>query len=112
LEAGGDDVEMDTKSVAERLEVGGVSFVTYVFHSYMQSLDTKVRDVDLGATGKELEQTEGVLATRQSDEDSIVLVDELELSQRLVKSFPKSFLERHLVIHKHQIYSTDNEEER
>ena len=94
----GDDVEGDTEKVTEGLEVGGVCFVMDISHADVQSLDGEVGDVDIGTTGKELKQAEGVLATRQADEDFIVLVDELELPQRLVESLPKSFVERHLSI--------------
>lgn len=52
-------------------------------------------DVNLGTTGEELQQTKGILATRQADEDFIVLVDELVLAQRLVESLPELFFERH-----------------
>ena len=88
-------MEGDAETVAERLEVGGVCFIMDIIHAYVQGLYGEVGDVDLGTTGKKFEQTKGVLATRQSDEDVVVLVDELELSQRLVKSFPKFLLERH-----------------
>ena len=92
FETGGNDVEGDVNVVAERLEVAGVSLVMNIIHTDMQGLDGEVGDVDLGTTGKKLKQTEGVLATRQADEDFVVLVDKLELSQRLVKSLPKSFV--------------------
>ena len=72
----------------------------------------KVGDMDFGTTGEELQQAERVLATRQTDEDFVVLVDELVLSQRLVECLPKSFLECHLLCHKYQIDGTDDEEER
>ena len=92
VKAGGDDVEGDTEAVAEQLQVGGVRFVMNIFHSDVQGLDGEAGDVDFGATGEEFQQTEGVLATRQTDEDAVVLVDKLELSQRFVKLFPKSFV--------------------
>jgi hypothetical protein len=77
----------------------------------MQGLYGEMGNMDLGAAGKELKQAKRVLSTRQTDEDAVVLVDELELTQRFVKLFPESFFDRHLVIHKHQIDSTDDEEE-
>ena len=85
-------MEGDGEAVAERLQVGGVRFVMNIFHPHMQGLDSKVGDMDLGATGEKFQQTEGVLAARQTDEDAVVLVDKLELSQRFVKLFPKSFV--------------------
>ena len=91
FETGGDDVEGDAEAVAERLEVGGVCFIMDIIHAYVQGLYGEVGDVDLGTTGKELKQAEGVLSTRQTDEDAVVLVDKLELSQCFVKLFPKSF---------------------
>ena len=63
-----------------------------ILHPHMQGLDGEVGDIDLGATGEKFQQAEGVLATRQTDEDAVVLVDKLELSQRFVKLFPKSFV--------------------
>ena len=89
---GGDDMEGDAEAIAERLQVGGVCFVMNILHPYMQGLDGKVRDMDLGTTGEKFQQAEGILATRQTDEDAVVLVDKLELSQRFVKLFPKSFV--------------------
>ena len=85
-------MEGNTETIAERLEVGGVRFVMNIFHPYMQGLYGEVGHMNLGTTCKEFEQAEGVFATRQADEDFIVLVDELELSQRFVKLFPKSFV--------------------
>ena len=88
-------MERNVEAVAERQEVGGIRFVMNILHSDVQGFDGEVGDVNLGTTGKELQQTKGVLATRQADEDTVVLVDELELSQCFVKSFPKFFFERH-----------------
>ncbi len=88
-------MERNVETVAERLEVGGVRFVMNILHSDMKGLDGEVGDMNLGTTGEEFQQTKGVLATRQADEDTVVLVDELELSQRLVKSFPKFLFEIH-----------------
>ena len=100
------------KAVAESLQVGGVCLVVYISHADMQCLDGEVGDVDFGATSKEFKQAQRVFATRQTDEDFIVLVDELELSQRFVECLPKSFVERHKrLFHKHQIDGTDNQEE-
>ena len=89
---GGDDVEWDAETVTEGLQVGGVRFVMNIIHADVERFDGEVGDVDFGAAGKEFEQAEGVLATRQADEDFIVLVDELVLSQCLVESLPKSFV--------------------
>ena len=57
LESGSDDVERNTILLAEMLEVGGVRFVTYVFHTHMQRLDGEVGHMDLGTASEELEQT-------------------------------------------------------
>ena len=73
-------MEMNAEVVAERLEVGGIRFVMNILHPNVQGFDGEVGDVNLGTTGKELQQTKGVLATRQADEDTVVLVDKLELS--------------------------------
>ena len=94
-ETGGDDVQGDVEVVTERLEVGGVRFLMNILHPNVQGFDGEVGDMNLGTTGKELQQTKGVLTTRQADEDTVVLVDELELSQCFVKSFPKFFFEIH-----------------
>ena len=61
----------------------------------MQGLDGEVGDVNFGTTGEELQQTQRVFATRQTDEDFVVLVDELVLSQRFIESLPEFFFERH-----------------
>ena len=99
------------EAVAERLQIAGICLVMDILHTDMQGFDGEIGDMNPGTAGEKLQQTKGVLATRQADEDFIVLVDELVLSQRLVKSLPKSFLERHLLLHKHQIDGTDNQEE-
>jgi hypothetical protein len=72
-----------------------------ISHTDMQGLDGEVGDVDFGTTGEELQQAERVFATRQTDEDFVVLVDELVLSQRFIECLPKSFVQRHLLIHKY-----------
>jgi hypothetical protein len=100
----------------------------------MQGLDGEVGDVDFGTTGEELQQAERVFATRQTDEDFVVLVDKLVLSQRFIECLPKSFFECHLIssnsittrqspsklgfalaallfVHKYQINGTDDEKE-
>ena len=110
LEGCGDDVERNAETVAEGLQVGGVRLVMNITHPDMQGLYGEVGDVNLGASGEEFEQAEGVLATRQSDEDFIVLVDKLELSQRFIESLPKFFVKRHL-LHENQIDGADNEKE-
>ena len=122
------------EAVAERLEIRSVCLVMDISHTYMQGLDGEVGDVDFGTTGEELQQAERVFATRQTDEDFVVLVDELVLSQRFIECLPKSFVERHLIssnsittrqspsklgfalaallfVHKYQINGTDDEKE-
>ncbi len=108
VERGGDDVEGNAQLVAKRLEVGGVRFVVDIAHANMQGLDGKVGHMDLGTASQELKKTERVLATRQADEDAVILVDKLVLTQRFVKLFPKMFVERHL-LHENQIDGTDDE---
>ena len=68
-----------------------------IVHSDMKCLDGEVGDMDVRATGEELQEAKGVLATGQTDEDAVTLVDELVLSQRLVECLPESFLERHFI---------------
>ena len=77
------------------LDILGARLVDEALYRPPGALADQVREVEFTASrpaGEEVEQAEGVFATRQSDEDFIVLVDELELSQRLVKLFPKSFV--------------------
>jgi len=93
--ASGDDVEGHAEAIAEGLEIIGGGFVMNISHPHMQGLDGKVGNMDFGTAGKKFEQAKGILATRQADEDAVVLVDELELAQCLVKSLPKFLLERH-----------------
>ena len=106
VKAGGDDVEGNAELIAETLQVVGIGLVMGAYrrlarllprkvHADMQCFDGEVGDVNLGATGQKLEQQQRVLATRQADEDVVVLVDELIFSQRLVKSLPKSFADGH-----------------
>ena len=85
----------NTEAVAEGLEISDVRFVMNICHANMECLGSKARDVNLGTSGQEFQQAEGVLATRQADEDFVVLVDELVLTQRFVKSLPESFFEIH-----------------
>jgi hypothetical protein len=88
-------VEGDVEAVAEGLKVSRVRFVMNILHADMQCLDGEVGNMYLGTTSEELKQTKGILATRQADEDFVVLVDELVLSQRLVKSLPEFLFEFH-----------------
>ena len=85
----------NVETIAERLQIAGIRFVLNILRSYMQGLDGEVGHMDFGTTCKKLQQAKRVFATRQADEDFVVLVDQLVLSQRLVKGFPKSFFERH-----------------
>ena len=85
----------DTEAVAERLQVAGVGLVVYIFHANVKCFYGEVGNMDTRATGEELQEAKGVLATRQTDEDAVTLVDELVLSQRLVECLPESFLECH-----------------
>ena len=104
-------MERDAEAGAEGLQVGGVALVVDVVHANMERLEGEVGDMNLGTPGEKLQQAERILATRQTDEDFIVLVDEFVLAQRLVECLPKSFLERHLLIHEYQIDRTDDKEE-
>ena len=91
------NMEGHAETVAERLQISGVGLIMDILHTDMQGFDGEVGYMNLGTACEELQQTEGVLATRQADEDFIVLVDELKLSQRLIESLPKSFFERHFM---------------
>ena len=104
-------MERDGQTIAELLKVGSVCLVMNIVHSDVQGLDGEVGDIDLGTAGEELQQAERVFATRQTDEDFVVLVDELVLPQRFIECFPKSFFQSHLLIHKYQINGTDDKEE-
>ena len=53
-EAGGDDVEGDGETVAERLEIVGVRFVMNIIHPYMTCLDGEAWHMYLGTTGEKL----------------------------------------------------------
>ena len=120
-ERGGDDVEGDGETVAERLEVGGIRFVMNILHTDMEGFDCKAGNVNFGTTCQEFKQTKGVFAARQSNEDFVALVDELVLAQRFVKSFPKFLFEGHSgllrrnrntqLFHKHQIDGADDKQE-
>ena len=79
----------------EGMKVCSIRFVMDVFHTNMEGFDSEVGNVDFGTASQEFKQAERVLATRQADEDAVVLVDKLVLSQCFVKLFPKSFVERH-----------------
>ena len=70
----------NAEAVAEGLEIGGVCLVVDIRHADMERLDGEVGDIDLGTTSEEFQQAQRVLATRQTDEDFVVLVDELILS--------------------------------
>ena len=104
------NMEGHAETVAERLQISGVGLIMDILHADMQGFDGEVGDMNLGTACEELQQTEGVLATRQTDEDAVVLVDKLELSQRFIESLPKSFVKRHL-LHENQIDGADNEKE-
>ncbi len=88
-------MERDTQVVAERLEIGGVRFVMNVFHPHVTCLNGEVWYVHLGTTGEEFQQTKGILATRQADEDFVVLGDQLELPQRFVERLPEFLFKIH-----------------
>ena len=112
-------MEGNVEAGAEGLEVASVRLVAYIFHADVEGLDGETGDMDTRTTSEELQEAEGVLATRQTDEDAVTLVDELVLSQRLVECLPKSFLECHGfyvqhagLFHENQIDGTDDEEER
>ena len=55
-------MEGDTEAVAERLQVAGVGLVVYIFHSDMKCLYGEVGNMDVRATGEELQEAKGVLA--------------------------------------------------
>jgi len=106
----GDDVEGDLQTLTEVLQIGSVRLVMDVLHPYMQGLDGEVGYMHLRAARHEFQQTERVLATRQTDEDFIVLINQLVLPQRFVEGLPKSFCYSHL-LHENEIDGTDDEQE-
>ena len=91
-------MEGNAEAVAERLEIGGIRFVMNILHTNMEGFDRKTGNVNFGTTRQELKQTKRILATRQADEDFVVLVDQLEHAQRFVKSFPKFLFEGHCYV--------------
>ena len=78
-------MEGNAETVAEGLQVGGVGLVVHILHANVCGFDGEVGDMNQGTACQELKETERVLATRQTDEDAVVLVDELELSQCFIE---------------------------
>ena len=95
VEPCGDDMQWYIEAVAEGLEVSGVGLIVDVFHTDVYGFDGEVGNMYLGTAGKKLQEANGVLATRQTDEDVVLLVDKLVLSQCLVECLPESFVNRH-----------------
>ena len=63
VETGCEQVEGHIESLAEVLQVGGVRFVWDILHAHMNGGQLESRRVDVLASGKEFEQTKGILTS-------------------------------------------------
>ena len=104
-------MEGDGKSITELLDVRSVSHVGDILHANVDCHDCEAGFQNMLTTGEEFKETKGVLSSRQTDEDAVVLVDKLVLSQCLVEVVPKSVGCRHRLFHENQIDGTNDKEE-
>lgn len=71
--------------VAKLLQVGAVGLVWYVVHDDMSRFDLYVRTIYARSLGKQTEQFERILTSRQGDEYPIAICQQVEIHASFVE---------------------------
>ena len=71
--------------VAKRLQIGEVGYIRAFLNTHVYSGDLEPRHEDLRPAAEQLDQSQGVLAATEGNEDVIALLDERVVGTSLVE---------------------------